>query len=195
MDEKLAKLYCRSLDEIRTRLALLRSVCTGNLNTGSENFNYEIAAVNLRKCLELIAFGSLTANKMAYASVYTDFETHWRAVKLLEKLEKMHPSFYPIALLPPSVSDSTPRQVHFELETKGFLTRNEFSELYDLCSQVIHTKNPFASQTVINFRLSVTEWVNKIETLLRFHRFQLVGVPYIWIGELYGIGDGKAHSI
>lgn len=44
---------------------------------------------------------------------------------------------------------------------------------------VMHNRNPYEVQTTINFRLSVSEWANKIETLLRFHRFQLVGVPYI----------------
>jgi len=58
---------------------------------------------------------------------------------------------------------------------------------------VIHSRNPFEVQTTINFHLSVSEWANKIETLLRFHRFQLVGLPYIWVGGLYGLNDGKAH--
>ena len=193
MSEELAKLYCSSLDEVRMRLTLIRSVCNGSLSAGSEIFNYEIASVNLRKCLELIAFGSLTANKDVYASMHAKFEEHWRAKRILENLEKIHPDFYPIALLTPVISSETPRNVHFELETQGFLTRNEFVELYDLCSKVIHSRNPFEVQTTINFRLSVSEWTNKIETLLRFHRFQLAGVPYIWVGELYGLNDGKAH--
>ena len=193
MSEELAKIYCNSLDEIRLRLVLIRSICNQTLDAGSELFNYEIASINLRKCLELIAFGSLTANKDAYASMHAKFEEHWRAKRLLENLEKIHSNFYPIALLAPVVSSETPRQVHFELETQGFLTRDEFVELYDLCSKIIHSQNPFAAQATINFRFSVNEWVSRIETLLRFHSFQLAGLSYIWIGELYGLNDGKAH--
>jgi len=44
----------------------------------------------------------------------------------LENLEKIHPDFYPIALLPPVISSETPRNIHFELEAQGFLKRNEF---------------------------------------------------------------------
>jgi hypothetical protein len=62
MSEELAKLYCSSLDEVRMRLSLIRSVYNGSLSAGSEIVNYEIASVNLRKCLELIGFGSLIAN-------------------------------------------------------------------------------------------------------------------------------------
>ena len=62
MSEELAKLYCSSLDEVRMRLYLIRSVYNGSLSADSEIVNYEIASVNLRKCLELITFGSLIAN-------------------------------------------------------------------------------------------------------------------------------------
>ena len=193
MNNELAKLYCSSLEEIRLRIVLLRSLCNGTLSAGSENFNYEIASVNLRKCLELIAFGSLTANKETYASAYAKFETHWKAKNILKMLESIHPNFYPISLSKPTVLEETPRRLHFELETHDFLTLSEFIELYDLCSKVIHSRNPFAPQIAIDFRVAVFEWTNKIETLLRFHRFQLAGVSYIWLGELYGAGDGKAH--
>jgi len=76
-DMELAKLYCSSLDEIRVRISLVQSVCDGAVSAGSKAFDYEIISVNIRKILELIAFGSLTANKEAYARVYANFEKHW----------------------------------------------------------------------------------------------------------------------
>jgi|GEM_PF-2408099 len=50
MSEELAKLYCSSLDEVRMRLSLIRSVYNGSLSADSEIVNYKIASVNLRKC-------------------------------------------------------------------------------------------------------------------------------------------------
>jgi len=192
-DIELAKLYCRSLDEIRERLALVRSICDGSVTTGSEAFDYEIVSVNFRKILELIAFGALTANKDAYATAYAKYEKHWMAKQLLECLEKVHPDFYPTALIQPVISNEIPRKVHFELVADGFLTRDEFVELYNLCSGVIHSRNPFAPQSDINFRIPVKEWAARVETLLRFHIFRLVGLPQVWVGELCAPGDGKAH--
>jgi hypothetical protein len=194
LDSEIERLnnYSTSLNEIRLRLAVLESICQGTLTTGSENFDYELAAVNLRKILENIAFGSLTANSTAYKAAYAGIEKIWRAKKLLEKLEKMHVDFYPQPLEPPKIAAGIPRKLHFELLTSGFLTRVEFVELYDLCSKVMHSKNPFESNVTINFRLPVIDWVDRIRSLLRFHLFRLSGLPQLWLGELEG-PDGLSH--
>ncbi len=192
-DEKLAGQYCGFLNEIRVRLEIVRSICKGALSVGTEPLDYEVVAVNLRKVLELIAFGSLTANKAAYSAIYDGIEKKWRAKVLLNDLEKIHPDFYPKPLLPPAVSGGEPRHLHFEFQSTGFLTREEFAELYDLCSKVIHTRNPFAAAVAVNFRITVAEWVARIEKLLSFHLFRLSGLPQVWIGELAAPGDGKSH--
>jgi hypothetical protein len=187
-----AKNYSNSLNEIRLRLALLESICEGTLTTGNENFDYEVAAVNLRKILEHIAFGSLTANSVAYEAAYSNIEKIWRAKNLLDKLEHIHVDFYPQPLEPPKITDGTPRRLHFEMLSAGFLTRAEFVELYDLCSKVIHSRNPFATSATINFRLPVIEWTRRIRSLLTFHLFRLAGLPQLWLGELTG-PDGLSH--
>jgi len=192
-DEKLASQYCGFLNEIRVRLELVRNICNGTLSVGSELFDYELASVNLRKVLELIAFGSLTANKSAYSVAYVGIEKKWRAKALLDELEKIHSDFYPKPLLHPAVREGNPRHLHFDFQSAGFLTRDEFIELYDLCSKVIHTQNPFAGAVAVNFRITVVEWVARIEKLLSFHLFRLSGMPQIWIGELTAPGDGKSH--
>lgn len=191
--EKLATQYCGSLNDIRVRLELVRSICKGSLSAGAELLNYEIAAVNLRKVLELIAFGSLTANKAAYTAAYVGIEKKWRAKALLDDLEKIHADFYPKPLQRPAISGGAPRHFHFEFQNTGFLTRDEFIELYDVCSKVIHTRNPFAADTTVDFRITVVEWAERIEKLLSFHLFRLSGMSQIWIGELVAPSDGKSH--
>jgi len=172
-DEKLASLYCGFLNDIRVRLELVRAVCKGSLSVGTESLDYEVVAVNLRKVLELIVFGSLTANKAAYSATYAGIEKKWRAKALLDELEKIHPDFYPKPLLRPAVSEGEPRRLHFDFQNTGFLTRDEFIELYDLCSKVIHTRNPFAAAAAVDFRIAVVEWVARIEKLLSLHLFRL----------------------
>ena len=193
IDQTLAKLYCSHLDEIRNRLLLVKSFGNGNKTIGNEQSDYEIVAVNLRKILELIAFGSLTANKDLYAQTYEKFSEHWQIKKLFKNLEKIHPDFYPKALMKPIISSGTPRNVHFDFEVDGFLTSQELFELYDYFIKVIHTHNPFKGNVAINFRLSVTEWAARIEKLLTFHLFRLAGLPQVWVGELSDQSNGKAH--
>jgi len=72
--------------------------------------------------------------------------------------------------------------------------RDEFVELYDVCSKAIHTRNPFSASSVINFRLSVLEWVSHIERLLALHLMRLVGTPQLWLAELSSPTDGRAHT-
>src|SRR5262245_30818160 len=48
----------------------------------------ELNFVQFRKILELIAFSTLTANKEKYAEAHANFSTHWKAVRMLEAVEK-----------------------------------------------------------------------------------------------------------
>ncbi|HVS01123.1 MAG TPA: hypothetical protein VMW27_31185 [Thermoanaerobaculia bacterium] len=105
----------------QARLTVVRSVAEGRINVGYEVFNYEVAALNLRKSLELIAFGTLSANKEAYAEAHADFAGHWNAKKLFAKLEKLHPEFYPKPVTRQIRDLGPPRQLHFEFVPDGFL--------------------------------------------------------------------------
>jgi len=91
-----------------------------------------VSSVQLRKTLELIAFGSLCANKAKYAEAHAKFEQHWRATRLLSDLERIHPQFYP---RPMNMAAST-RVEGFSLSdiTVEFLTRQDFVELYETLS-------------------------------------------------------------
>jgi hypothetical protein len=189
---KRAKNYSNSLNDIRIRLTLVDSICKGSFTTGNENFDYELAAINLRKILEQIAFGSLTANGVAYDAAYKGIEKIWRAKDLLDKLERIHADFYPRPLEPPIITTGTPRRLHFKLLSSGFLTRGEFVELYSHCSKVMHSPNPFSNSAIIDFRLPVIEWICRIRALLTFHLFRLSGLPQLWMGELEGPG-GLSH--
>lgn len=193
-DTERAKVYCSALDDIRARLDVVDAICRNQITTGAENFDYEIAAINLRKALEHIAFGSLMANRSVYEPFHKDIQKIWRAKQLLERLEKINPHFYPQPLEQPTIAQEpkAPRHFHFENLTTGFLTRSEFVVLYDSCSEVIHSQNPFSGKSTINFGLPPLEWAERVRRLLSFHFFRLYGFPQLWLGELQG-PDGKAH--
>ena len=158
---------------------------------GSEVYAYECLSVQLRKVLELIAFGSLCANQEKYAEHYENFGKEWRAKRILDKLERIHPDFYPKPLRPfVKKPDGTK---HFPIVEDGFLGREEFEELYDACSAAIHTANPFGSKTAINFRLPVVGWVDRIRTLLNIHLMHLAGTDTIWVVYMNG-QDGKVQT-
>jgi hypothetical protein len=159
---------------------------------GAELHDYEAIALNLRKILEIIAFSSLVANKDKYAEAHDKFDREWRAQKILEKMEKIHPNFYPkpanIKMLDNGIRHLEP------VQDNGALTKEEFSELYDKCSKTIHTWNPFTqAPRVVNFRLSLDEWMKKIANLLSSHYVQLVDDAGYWLCFMKDASDGKPH--
>ena len=147
-------MYCNYMEDIKRRLGLVLSVTDGRFSIGHEDFDSELFCFHLRKTLELIAFASLIANKEKYAQTYADFATHWNAKRLLTKLEKMHPEFYPKPV--EFTEQDTSGVMRFTEVTDGFLTRGEFATLYDKCSDVSHVWNPFRTESkIINFGYSI----------------------------------------
>lgn len=84
---------------------------------------------------------------------------------------------------------------HFEQVTDDYLTQDDFVTLYDLCSEVMHTWNPFTKKKRrIDFKLNVSEWTRKIEQLLQLHLMQFVNRPEVWIVDMAYSVDGKVHA-
>jgi hypothetical protein len=182
------------MEEVKLRLGLVLSVTDGSFSVGREDFDGELVCVQLRKTLELIAFASLTANKEKYAQTHADFATDWNAKRLLTKIEKIHPEFYP---KPVEFAQQDPTGVkHFAEVTEGFLTRDEFVTLYNKCSEVLHAWNPFRTDPkIVNFGYSIRDWVGQIQRLLAVHWMRLVDSENIWLICMQYPEDGKVHAL
>jgi hypothetical protein len=90
MKEDLAETYCSCMEDVKNRLAVVRTVTQGQLSTGNELFNYELVSVQLRKSLELVAFASMTANKKIYAEAHAGFANHWKAKEMLTSVVSLN---------------------------------------------------------------------------------------------------------
>jgi hypothetical protein len=165
--------YCHCMEEVKQRIGLVKAILAGLTTTGQEIFNIELIFVQLRKILELIAFASLTANKVKYSAAHANFASHWRAKGMLADLGKINPDFFPVPLDAPVPLDTGVK--HFPRPVDGFLTKDEFVTLYDASSAVIHSRNPFSTKDpVIQIGYSVEEWVLRIQKLLGWHLMHLV---------------------
>jgi hypothetical protein len=168
------RLYCASMEEVRHRISRVKSVLAGTTTTGEESADIEFIFIQFRKALELIVFSSLTANKEKYSAAYADSATDWKAKRMLDRLAKVNPDFYPVPLQPPI----NPAEGHWHFPgfvAEGFLTKEDFVALYQASSEVLHTRNPFSPKDpVIQIGYTVDEWVTRIQTLLRWHIMHLV---------------------
>ena len=185
-------IYCGIMQSVKNRLDLVSKITVdGYLISGSEYHTYEFVAIQLRKVLESVAFGSLCANRKEYAENYNNSRNEWRAKRILDNLERMHPRFYPEPLQ--QFVTKPDGEKHFPGVEDGFMDRNEFEELYNICSAAIHATNPFSGRTSIDFRLPVQEWVNRIRSLLNIHRMNLAGTETVWVVYMNGQG-GKVQA-
>lgn len=171
-DSEAARLYVNSMSRIRQRIELVEKVLIRVLDLGSEAFDTELVYLQFRKILEEIAYSTLAANKTEYSALHANFANHWKAEKILQELEKLNTDFYPLPLEAPVFVSG----IHqFAQVSDGFLTREEFAALYDISSQVLHTRNPYSQdKPVIQAKYSGNQWVSRIQQLLSWHSVRLL---------------------
>jgi hypothetical protein len=117
----------------------------------------ETAILQMRKAMESIAFAAIAPHKTAYetarAEVERDFTRDYNARRIFQILERINPSFYPLALLP-ATQQSEPldgrRHWHFERRTDGFLTKDDFEGFYDRLGKYLHADNPWGQDKGLN---------------------------------------------
>lgn len=192
-DLDLLRNYAACMEELKLRCSLILSITSGEITVaGREDFSGELACLNLRKVLELLAFASLTANKEKYAKAHGDFARQWNARRLLANLERLHPGFYPTPIVLADQDSSGVK--NFADVTEPYLTQEDFVFLYNKTSQVLHSPNPYRhDRGVIDFGHSIAEWVHRVQTLLSTHYMRLVNNTSLWVVVMKNPIDGKVH--
>ena len=179
------------MQEIKDRLALVDAVGNHTISTSVKTFDIELVFLQIRKCLELIAFSSLIATKDTYSTAHANFASHWKAKLMLECVEKLNPDFYPIPVQPPKLLDNGVK--HLDLVPDGFLTRSEFVTLYEKSSEFLHSRNPFTTKDpVVKLGYSTKEWVSRIKCLLKLHITHLVDGS-VWIIDVRNEGPVQGY--
>ena len=184
--------YCHMMEEVKRRTRVIHSFTANATNAVYKATTIESIYLQFRKILELIAFGSLVANESVYSAVYADYAKEWRAKRLLERLEQVNPGFYPRPI--EEVPSKRPGAKMDWLDVaSGFLTKDEFIELYAQSSALIHSPNPFKPPTdYASAEKRMREWDEKIRRLLNCHQIHLVGDPNIYLVHMKE-ADGKVH--
>ena len=82
---------------------------------------------------------------------------------------------------------------HFERVDGGYLTQEEFIELYDICSRLIHMHNPCSDLKQIDVRLSLEGWVSRIQALLDTHFIQMHELEHLWLVQVHMSDNADVH--
>jgi hypothetical protein len=182
-----AQRYASCMAEVRQRLEIARNTVAKVRAAGQEDVaSTEVIFIQLRKCTELIVFGSLIAHKDSYSQHYADFRNDGRAKKLVEHLEKINPAFYPVPMSAPVKTG--PSSFTIADMTEPFLTKEDLVHLFDIASRILHIRNPFLlDDPTLNIEFSVDEWIGRIHTLLKWHYIQQTHGPR-WLVEIPDVG-------
>ena len=189
-----ATAYCNCMEDVKARLKLIRSIVEGHSPFGAKGLDGEVVCLLLRKVLEQIAFSSLVAHRKTYEAAQSDLCSIWLAKRLLLRLEKLHPEYYPSPVRP-GKSQHVGVHHHFDPVEDGYLTKEEFVFLYDTASGRMHTWNPFKdAERVLNFQRSIAEWVARIAALLDYHLVHFIGTKDLWLIQMDSPEGHKVHA-
>ena len=107
--------------------------------------NLELAALQLRKCYELVGFASISANRQRYGRIRKRFEKDWKLSEILNRIEALNPQFLPqgVRLLEGDGSAGHPHGIESkELEFK----KADLLRYHGMLGPLMHAANPYGKQ-------------------------------------------------
>src|SRR5437899_850986 len=116
--------YCNLMEEVKCRTTAINAFGSGQTTTPYGATNIEFVYLQFRKMLELIALGSLVANKNEFIKAYGDYSKCWNAQYLLRDMERINPQFYPHPIIEVPTNQPGAR-MEWQDKQHGFLTKNE----------------------------------------------------------------------
>lgn len=185
--------YCDLMEEVKLRIAVIDYFIYGQGHALYQPPTLESACLQLRKVLELIAFGSLVANADAYTLIYAKVSKKWQAADLLQELDKVNPDFYPVPVI--EVPSNAPGVIH-QLQTRegDYLTKAEFPEVYGRCGVMAHAANPYGKGIdYAYYQKILPSWRTRIINLLNNHEMHLLNRPGMYVIHMKEEADNKIH--
>jgi len=192
MQESDVQQYCALMEEVKLRVAAVDALMDKPGSVGFRAVAVESIYLQLRKILELIALGSLVANKEAFSKAYARFANYWNADRLLKDMARVNPDFYPKPMLElPSASPAVKRELVDRQQ--DYLTTSELVQLYNRCADVLHARNPYKKPLDLpGLETGAQQWREKVVNLLNTHAIHLVGNPGFYLVHM-SENDGKVH--
>jgi hypothetical protein len=160
------------------------------LAVGHTLSHLEIAALHLRKCVELIVLGSFVNNRRAIERVTRALEK--KAPEARKVARGVNPEYWPKPKRPAFDGSGgiTTVEIH-----EGFLTEGEWGRAYGFASDVLHVSNPMdpkalwlgtAREALDPIAKELDQWLEKTHELLVHHQVLLAGGEYCLFCSLRG---------
>ena len=181
MNPEAVQKYCTLMAEIKRRTTVAAALANGMTHVVYKATTIESIYLQYRKMLELIALGSLVANKEVFSKVYQDFAKYWNAELLVKDIERLNPDFYPRPIIQ-TPSSQPGVKMEWADRPNDFLTKDDLIKLYKKCGAIMHSGNPYGSQVDYGYYEStVPHWGTRIMNLLNAHYIRLLRDPNLYL--------------
>ncbi|HRW14773.1 MAG: hypothetical protein KDJ78_05725 [Rhodobacteraceae bacterium] len=160
--------YVACMNEIKHRTAIVDNVLgVRDANRTIPIPNVEMAALQIRKVYELVAFASLAANKGRFNREWKMFAKEWRLDQIVKRISKWNPEFLPMSI----VEEAAPQpgiRAHILDAPERSITSLQLVERHGRLGEVLHARNPFSKQVDYNQlakrlaaeRNDIVDWLN-----------------------------------
>jgi hypothetical protein len=190
-----AQKYCSLMSEIKRRTAVIDGFSSGVTHALYAATTVESVYLQFRKILELIALGSLVANKETFSNVYENFSKYWNAEFLVKDIERINPDFYPRPIIQ-QVSSKPGTKMDLLDRSNDYLTKEELIKLYKKCGAVLHSGNPYGSQIDYAYHEGmIPHWREKIVNLLNAHLIRLINDPNLYLIQMGNMEEDASYGI
>lgn len=187
--------YLTVLAEIKRRTEVIDDIISADSRLRYRATSIETACLQVRKILELIAFGSLIANVRIYSAQHRKFAEHWNPKIMLKDMARVNPSFYPSPIIQ---KPSAVPGIDMDWISRGpdYLTKDDFLLAYDKCGGILHAANPYGAATDLDaYQTNLTQWRNKIVKLLDAHTMTLVEDNHLYLFQMHAGGQPPTYHI
>ena len=170
--------------EIKRRHSMVNGILTGMAHAFYKATTIEVVYLQFRKMLELIALGSLIANKDIFSKVYQDFSKYWNAELIIKDVERLNPHFYPHPII--QTPSSRPGvSMDWHSRPHDYLTKDDLIKLYKKCGAIMHCGNPYGSQLDYGYyEKRMDYWSERIRNLLNSHCIRLVNDTHLYLIQM-----------
>ena len=186
--------YCNLMEGIKKRTQVIDIFLSGSSHALYKATTIESICLQLRKILELIALGSLVANKEVFSKIYTEFSKYWNAELIFKDIERINSEFYPKPIVEIPRSQLGVKMDWKDKDPKQYLTKKEFIKVYKKCGAIMHSGNPYGSHIDYGYYdKNIPIWRKKVINLLTTHQIRLLNDPNIYLIHMKEKTDEKVH--
>ena len=159
--------YADCMEEIKHRTRILDNALAPFRNSGHSSVaNCELAALQMRKIYELIAFAGISANKERYQRIRSAYEKDWNLSKIVGFISNVNPDFLPVPIYE---IEGTPLEVKEKDEPR--ITKQQLVKRHGSLGAVLHAQSPYRRQPDYNSWFEkIASWRDESIALLNTHK-------------------------